>query len=949
MNRKRLTALLLSAALIMTNTLPVQAEITVIDVTDQLQESYEEVSENDMNRDDVLPDEDETEQDADAPDQDFADQEECAALEESEEDLSSETSSAYPAKFDPRPDGVSTVRHQVGGSCWAFAAMAAIESNLIKKGLADTSVDLSEFQMVYFMDHNYDDPLGNYISEDDTTRTNRELLDNGGEAERAFDFLSRWTGPVDESRAPLGYYEDAIMGTYWERYDWDTINAMKLDKSLASSEYHLRETRHLKYDRHDSNNIDAVKSLITAYGGVCGDYFDGGLSYYKELENGDRSYHSPKNNGFVFDNGYYSPHPNHAVEFIGWDDDFPASDFKYSPGKNGAWLVKCSNMGYFWLSYYDADIENIDAVEFDSASVYENMYAYGERYSGAATSQGYAMNIFEAKAYGAGNAEKIDGVMAKFDDNTSYELTIYLNPVVENGKLVSWSGKSKTVTGMSDFEGYYTIDLSDQNIYVADGSTYGICMKTSQDGKKGGLIYSTGRNRYPEGIMYEGDSLDELCTPKYSVPCLRGLANKADVVLCDSISLNTDSVLLKEGESTVAAVKEILPANATNKTYTYRSTDESVAAVDQSGKITAAGYGECDIIVTTYDGKSDTCHVNVSCSGFSLPDLQMTAGETVSLAPVYPNGCTGIKNSRFTWTSSDPDVLFVDADGKVTAKNAGTVTVNASIRDSILTGDRLLTASCRITITKLMESIITDTNNMEVYEGESGQMIYSVLPDDTTNKAVSFSSSSAAVSIDQSGKFTAVSAGTAVITITALDGSGISKEVAVTVKTKSQPGNNTSGVQSGTKKDTTNNKALQKNLLYRYGNGYYRVLNADRAQVCFYRPKSVKKTVAVIPDTVMINGVKCKVTSISDGAFKNNKKLKSVVIGKNITQIGKEAYSGCKSIKSVTIKTSKLKKVGKKAFIGIDKSAVIKVPEKKLKAYTKLLKGKYTKGVKIAK
>ncbi|MBE5923159.1 MAG: leucine-rich repeat domain-containing protein [Lachnospiraceae bacterium] len=144
----------------------------------------------------------------------------------------------------------------------------------------------------------------------------------------------------------------------------------------------------------------------------------------------------------------------------------------------------------------------------------------------------------------------------------------------------------------------------------------------------------------------------------------------------------------------------------------------------------------------------------------------------------------------------------------------------------------------------------------------------------------------------------------------------------------------------------------------------------------------------VVPEAVYKDGQSYKVTSIAAGAFKNNKKLKTFVMGSNVKTIGKEAFSGCsnlskvtigknvesigdkafykctslksivipasvkkigkqaffgcKKLKDISIKTSKLttKNVGAKAFKGTHGKARIKVPKKKLKAYKKLLKSK---------
>lgn len=155
-----------------------------------------------------------------------------------------------------------------------------------------------------------------------------------------------------------------------------------------------------------------------------------------------------------------------------------------------------------------------------------------------------------------------------------------------------------------------------------------------------------------------------------------------------------------------------------------------------------------------------------------------------------------------------------------------------------------------------------------------------------------------------------------------------------------------------------------------------------------YRAPQDNAENVVVQNEVTISGKTYKVTSIADDAFRNNKKIKTVVIGdsvktigknafsgctnlqtltigKNVTaigdkaffkckklkkvtipskvsKIGKQAFYGCKKLKSITLKTPKLtkKNVGSKAFKGIYSRAAIKVPKKKLKAYKTLLKAR---------
>lgn len=111
-----------------------------------------------------------------------------------------------------------------------------------------------------------------------------------------------------------------------------------------------------------------------------------------------------------------------------------------------------------------------------------------------------------------------------------------------------------------------------------------------------------------------------------------------------------------------------------------------------------------------------------------------------------------------------------------------------------------------------------------------------------------------------------------------------------------------------------------------------------------YNKSSKKVKVIAIPTTITVKGKKYRVTSIAAKAFANNKKIKKITIPTSIKSIGKQAFSRCKNLKTIVIKTKYLtkKSVGEKAFKGIYAKAKITVPKKQKKAYKKLLK---TKGI----
>ena len=190
--------------------------------------------------------------------------------------------------------------------------------------------------------------------------------------------------------------------------------------------------------------------------------------------------------------------------------------------------------------------------------------------------------------------------------------------------------------------------------------------------------------------------------------------------------------------------------------------------------------------------------------------------------------------------------------------------------------------------------------------------------------------------------------------------------------TPTEPSNNTTQTAKPTEEINKHNSLSKGTVLKDKKNEVsYRVLAQDRVE--YYKADNKETTKITIPSVVSMDGVKFKVTDISDNAFNGCKKLKSVTIGKSVTtignkafskctslkkitipagvaKIGKKAFYGCKKLKTITIKSKKLnsKSVGAQAFKGLHKKAVIKVPKKQKKAYTKWLRKKgITKKMKI--
>lgn len=118
-------------------------------------------------------------------------------------------------------------------------------------------------------------------------------------------------------------------------------------------------------------------------------------------------------------------------------------------------------------------------------------------------------------------------------------------------------------------------------------------------------------------------------------------------------------------------------------------------------------------------------------------------------------------------------------------------------------------------------------------------------------------------------------------------------------------------------------------------------------QLTTYKDK--KAQTFTMPDTITYKGKKYKVTAIGEKAFCKKTKLQKITIGTYVKTIGKKAFYGDKKLVSITVKATKLTKVGSDALKGTNTKLKINVPSKKVTSYRKLFKNKGNKNVKITK
>ena len=235
-----------------------------------------------------------------------------------------------------------------------------------------------------------------------------------------------------------------------------------------------------------------------------------------------------------------------------------------------------------------------------------------------------------------------------------------------------------------------------------------------------------------------------------------GGSDTPTVVPVTGVQLGSSSLSLEVGGS-ANLMATVLPSNATDKSISWSSSNSGVATVDNNGKVTAVAAGSAVITVTTTDGgKTATCTVTVTNPAVPVQSvsldkttLNLNVGENSTLlATVLP---ANADNKAVTWSSSNTAIATVDASGKVTAVAAGTVTVtNPAVP---------------------VQSVSLNKTELSLNVGESVTLTATVLPENADNKAVTWSSSDAAVAtVDSNGKVSAVAAGSAVITVKTTDG-----------------------------------------------------------------------------------------------------------------------------------------------------------------------------------
>lgn len=380
-------------------------------------------------------------------------------------------------KYDLRDD-VTTIRVKDQGtskSCWTFSTLSVLETNL-QKTKGEYS-DFSERHMNYATSKTF---LNGKIN---PWGYEREIND-GGNPMIALSYMTRGSGPIletdmefteDESQIDISEIENKnVVKKINDYVVFPSIYKYKMeDGSIKYTDGMENGTVYTEEEVLETRN--KIKEHIVQYGGVTAMTVSG--SVYEEYYNYNMEYPA-----FYSDNNLLEA--NHQVTIIGWDDNYPVSNFSpyHRPKNPGAYLVLNSygidgnfETGYYYISYEDFMVEAcavgvIDTSDIDYSNIYQHDplgVASNIKISGQ--NELYGANVFERNK--SKTNEKIKEI--SISSQVDIDCEIYINNANENLNANELTKLNKSIIRLK--AGYNTIKLD--NPIELTGDKFAVAVK----------------------------------------------------------------------------------------------------------------------------------------------------------------------------------------------------------------------------------------------------------------------------------------------------------------------------------------------------------------------------------------------------------------------------------------------------------------------------------------
>ncbi len=225
----------------------------------------------------------------------------------------------------------------------------------------------------------------------------------------------------------------------------------------------------------------------------------------------------------------------------------------------------------------------------------------------------------------------------------------------------------------------------------------------------------------------------------------------------------------------------------------YKSSKEEIAAVDDSGLVTAKAVGTADIEIFCDRREVSPVTVKITVTDHEIlitgieveeTETSIKVGETYQIkASVVPEDTT--EDTSLAYTSENPAFASVNDHGLVTAKAAGTAEIKISCANPNITAKVTVKVMGEETEEKAITEIKVEQAEVTVKEGETFQIQASAIPEDTTDDTTLTykSTDEGKAEVDEKGLVTAKAAGAAKIQISCVR-EGVTAEVSVTIISK---------------------------------------------------------------------------------------------------------------------------------------------------------------------
>ncbi len=336
------------------------------------------------------------------------------------------------------------------GTCWALSAASAMEAAL-----------LPEDHIVFSADHL---SLGNAFTAN---------VEDGGDYLMLMAYLSSWQGPVTEEEDPYG----------------DEYSPPGLEPAV-----HVQEVQVLEY-----GELEMIKEWLLEYGAVQTSlYMDRNTTSEKS------PYYNQAESAYYYDGAEMQ---NHDVIILGWDDTYPASNFKTPPAQDGAFI--CQNTwgeafgenGIFYVSYEDANVGNtvIAYSRIEDTDNYTRIYQTDA--CGWQGKQGYDDDTcWFANVYTAVSDEWLSAVGVYATAPQAW-CEIYFVPDFAGPD--SFGKKEFLQSYEMDAKGYYTLDL-ETPVALKEGERFAVVVKMTTPGEWNPVAVEYKSDEYTQNVTTEG-------------------------------------------------------------------------------------------------------------------------------------------------------------------------------------------------------------------------------------------------------------------------------------------------------------------------------------------------------------------------------------------------------------------------------------------------------------